>query len=191
MSLVIFIDLWKIWFMCECVDLFPSCYDILLICIWSACGVSNIFKLQASRRRRRLRGGTWTSAWLSKAANNLVFCLCSYIMPSHPLILQNGWPKICCGRIWKSTKSCKKPKNLKTYISWILAPQGGRRRSRRPPFGVNIGQMWVFRFLDLLHDLLIFIFCHSIFLAIHFAISKDGLALYKEISKQLSFLQPC
>ena len=38
--------------------------------------------------------------------------------------------------------------------------------------------------------LLIFIFCHSIFLAIHFAISKDGLALYKKISKTLCFLQP-
>ena len=32
--------------------------------------------------------------------------------------------------------------------------------------------------------LLIFIFCHSISLAIHFAISKDGLALYKKISKK-------
>ena len=31
--------------------------------------------------------------------------------------------------------------------------------------------------------LLIFIFCHSIFLAIHFAISKDGLASYEKISK--------
>ena len=30
----------------------------------------------------------------------------------------------------------------------------------------------------------IFIFCHSIFLAIHVAISKDGLALYKKISKK-------
>ena len=38
---------------------------------------------------------------------------------------------------------------------------------------------------------MIFIFRHSISLAIHFAISKDGLALYKKISKKLSFLEPC
>ena len=31
---------------------------------------------------------------------------------------------------------------------------------------------------------MIFIFCHSISLAIHFPISKDGLALYKKISKK-------
>ena len=35
--------------------------------------------------------------------------------------------------------------------------------------------------------LLIFIFCHSIFLAIYFAISKDGLALYKKMSNNLVF----
>ena len=38
--------------------------------------------------------------------------------------------------------------------------------------------------------LLIFIFCHSIFLAIHFAISKDGLLLYKKISKKPENLKP-
>ena len=39
--------------------------------------------------------------------------------------------------------------------------------------------------------LLIFIFCPSICLAIHFAISKDGLVIYKKIRKRISFLQPC
>ena len=56
-------------------------------------------------------------------------------MASHPLRLQNGWPNICCGRIWTSTKSCKKPKNLKTYITQIFAPKGGRPLRGRPPFG--------------------------------------------------------
>ena len=129
--------------------------------------------------------------WLCQLLGFQVFCLFSHIMPSNPLRLQNGWPKICCGRIWKSTKCGKIPKNLKTYISRILAPKGGRPRSGRSPFGGILVWCRFLGFQVFCMTLLIFTFCHSIFLAIHFAISKDGLALYKKISKQLSFLQPC
>ena len=51
----------------------------------------------------------------------------------------------------------------------------------RPPFGASIRDVG---FQVCCMMLLIVIFCHSIFLAIHFAISKDGLALYKKISKK-------
>ena len=39
-------------------------------------------------------------------------------------------------RTTKSTKSCKKPRNLETYIRAIFTSQGGRRLRRRPPVGV-------------------------------------------------------
>ena len=80
-------------------------------------------------------------------------------------------------------------KNLNTYISPILVPKGGAAAKRPPPFWCkywpDVG-FYVFCMI-----LLIFIFCHSICLAIHFAISKDSLALYKKIRKKPSFLQPC
>ena len=72
---------------------------------------------------------------------NSVFCVFSCIMPSHPLILQNGWPKICCGRIWKSTKSCKTLSNLATYIRSLFEPKGGRPLRGRPPFGASIREV--------------------------------------------------
>ena len=71
-----------------------------------------------------------------------VLCLFLYITQIHPLRLHNGWPKIRRCRIWKSTKSCKNPNNLKTYIRSILAAKrGGGRFAAVLPLAASIEEM--------------------------------------------------
>jgi hypothetical protein len=57
-----------------------------------------------------------------------VVCLFSYIMQINPSRLHNGWPNICCCRIWKSTQLCKKTKKhaKSQHLSNTCTKRGGR-----------------------------------------------------------------